>query len=521
MNLEAAVMRPLFGFLLVAYLITASGHLYLGDAWAMVRTAESVVTRGTLAIDFDAGFGGKRGPDGRFYAKYGAGIVVHMLAPAAVGHALSLLIPAERVAERRILTGLPASFVNAPCAALIGTLFYGTALALGYRARGAVWATFALTFGTMLWPYSKYDAFEPQMTAALMLGVYHAVRSRPGTSFAAGLACGWAMLVKPVAVLVAAPLGLYVWSRRGRRSVLFFAAGPALAVALTLAYDLVRFGNAFETGYSAEVQSYTIPLWMGLYGLLVSIGKGLVWYSPALVFAWLGRARFRERHPAEWKLCLGTFALHLLFYAGMQNWDGDWSWGPRYLLPCLPLLMLGALPLCAEPPTGWRRMALGAFGAFAMFVQVLGVAVNPSDYVSWISGHKAELGDFLHQPKKVYIPWHPHHFNPDFSPLRGHLHLLRETLAVAAGAAPRPMVIYSSVEEHNDEAGHTLEKVMEIPVTPRQLGFDLWVPVLVGLAGGHVAPALGVWIAFMILALLLVRQRRLVWRMVRLSEMED
>lgn len=518
---EAAVTRPLFGFLLAAYLITAAGHLYLGDAWSMLRTAESIVTRGQLAIEPDPGFGGKRGPDGRFYAKYGAGVAAHMLVPAAVGHALSELVPPEKKLERALWMGLPASYVNAPFTAAIGAVFFAIALALGYPPRASVWAALALAFGTMLWPHAKHDAFEPQMTAALMVGAWYAIHSGAGTSFKAGLACGWAMLVKPVAVLVAAPLAVYVAARRGRRGFLGFSAGPALAIALTLAYDLVRFGNPLETGYSAEVQAFGIPLVMGVYGLVFSAGKGLLWYSPALVFAALGAPRFRARHPLEWNLVLWTTALHLVFYGMQQNWDGDWCWGPRYLLPCLPFLMLCALPVTDAPPSGWRFGLLGALGALAMFVQVLGVGINPSTYVKWVSSQKATLGDFLAQPQKTYIPLHPHHFNPDFSPLRGHLHLLRETLATPAGGQPRPMIIYSSVEERTDDGGHHLERVLELPLPAEHLGLDLWLPVTLALAGGRPLPTIAVWLAFMILALALVRQRRRVWRLVRLAEVED
>lgn len=512
----AAVMRPLCGFLLAAFLLTGSGHLYLGDAWSMVLTAEAVVTRGQLSIEHQPAFGGKFASDGRFFAKYGPAVAAHMLLPAALGHALEKLLPEGRVEERRILMGLPASFVNGPFSALACTMFFGIALLLGYRARVALWCTLALAFGTMVWPYAKHDAFEPQMTAALMVALYASMGGAPG---GAGLACGWAMLVKPVAVLVGLPLAVYVYARRGGSAGLrAFAVGPACAVAGVLAYNFVRFGNAFETGYSAEVQGFSIPLVMGLYGLLLSAGKGVVWYSPALVLAALGSRRFSGRHPAEWALVMGTCAVHLAFYSLQQNWDGDWCWGPRYLLPCVPLFMLLALPLFEQPAGEWRTLALGIVGGLAFFVQVLGVAVNPLDHPRWMSGHKAVLGDFLRQPDKIYIPLHPHHFNPDFSPLRGHLHLLSATLAAAVGRRPAPMLIYSSLEEHSDQAGHRLEKPLELDVDPRRLGLDLWLPLMAGIARVSVPAYLAVWISFALVALALVKQRRTLWRRVRESE---
>lgn len=517
MSRGAVAMRPLFCFLLALYVLTSSGHLYLGDAWSMVRTAQSVVTRGELAIAFDDSFGGKFGPDGRFYSKYPPGVLAHMLVPAAIGDRLERL--ATTPDARKVLMGLPASFVNALFAALTGTLFFGVALRLGYAPRPAALATLALACGTIVWPYSKHDAFEIQMTAPLLLALYVLVGDSPRAGLLAGLAIGWAMLAKPVAVLAVPGLAWVAWRRRPSPAQLAqLAAGPALALALTLAYNAARFGSPLETGYSAEVQAYAIPFLMGLYGLLLSAGKGVLWYSPALSFAAAGARRFGQRHPEVHAMAAGTFALHVLFYAIQQNWDGDWCWGPRYLVPCVPFLMLLALPLFEEPPRGWRLLALGAIGGLAVGVQLLGLAIDPSDYARFLSAHKAELGDFLHRPEKVYAPLHPHHFNPDFSPLRGHLYLFSATMAARYGGTPAPMMIFSSIEERSDRTGHHLEPVLALPVDTRRLGLDLWLPLFSDIAKAY-PPLFGlVWLAFALDALALVRMRRRLWRAIRAAE---
>ena len=53
-----SIPRAFFAVVLAVYLLTGSGRMYLGDAWSVVRTAESVLARGELAIEFDPGFGG-------------------------------------------------------------------------------------------------------------------------------------------------------------------------------------------------------------------------------------------------------------------------------------------------------------------------------------------------------------------------------------------------------------------------------------------------------------------------------
>ncbi len=71
-------------------------------------------------------------------------------------------------------------------------------------------------------------------------------------------------------------------------------AGPALGLALALAghaaYGWARFGSPFETGYGAQASpaAFTTPALVGLYGLLLSSGKGVAWFAPALWLAPLG-----------------------------------------------------------------------------------------------------------------------------------------------------------------------------------------------------------------------------------------
>jgi hypothetical protein len=525
---------PLFALAVATYLMTASGHLYLGDAWSVLRTAEAIVTRGALDIPFDEQHGGAFGPDGLFYCKYGPALVVHMLAPAAAGTLLerALCGPAATADERSLAMGLPASLANVPFCAAAVALTFEAARRIGYARVPALWASLALAFGTMLWPHAKLDAFESSLACALILCFCLLVGDRPRAA-AAGLALGWAVLIKPAALVALPVLGAYAAHaargggggggvRGGAASALIrFVAGPAAAVALTLAYNAVRFASPLETGYSAEVQTTTIPFLMGLYGLLLSAGKGVFFYSPALLLALAGAARFARRHVAEAGAILGVAAVHLVLYASLQNWDGDWSWGPRYLLPCLPFLMLLALPVFDEPPAARAgRVALAAVCAAGVGVQILAVLPHPWDYIRWIASHKSTLGDFLGKPEKVYVPLHPHHFNPDFSPLRGQFHMLRVHLARAAGRPAPPMRIHSSIEETSDRSGHRLERVLELPPPDDVQGIDVWIatgPAIAARVPGTRArlAALLCWVLFAANAMAIVASRRALRRAFR------
>src|SRR5262249_12099042 len=138
---------------------------------------------------------------------------------------------------------------------------------------------------------------------------------------------------------------------RRPRAWLVPLSGIVAALAGHAVYNLARFGTPFETGYGAQasVGAFTTPLWVGVYGLLLSSGKGAAWFAPALWLAPAGVAamvRSRQHSDAARKgddarraawAIVAAWAAALLVYGRFQHWGGDGSWGPRYLVPLLPL----------------------------------------------------------------------------------------------------------------------------------------------------------------------------------------
>jgi len=175
--------------------------------------------------------------------------------------------------------------------------------------------------------------------------------------------------------------------RRGRRD-----AGPFLALAgvVTLAvlgYNLWAFGSV-QGGY-AEMNrthaqwhgvetAWSPDLLGGLGGLLVSPSRGLLVYSPVLVFALAGLLGALRRDALLRHLAGGVGASMGLLGAYTVWWGGH-SFGPRLLTDLLPALVLGLVP--AWPRT-WRSGLLrgGFVAAFALSVgvQAVGAFFYPS-----------------------------------------------------------------------------------------------------------------------------------------------
>ena len=159
-----------------------------------------------------------------------------------------------------------------------------------------------------------------------------------------------------------------------RRACLAFAGWLPFA-ALWLAFEIVRFGRPFAS-YQGERFSHGVL--DGLWRLTVGANKGLFLYFPLALLAVWGLARLaRERRALA--LALGGFSLFLLVTtAAWWSWDGTSGWGPRLLVPLVPVLAaLAVVGAVAIPPFVFRVL----FGV-GVAVNALG-AIQPDGALAW------------------------------------------------------------------------------------------------------------------------------------------
>jgi hypothetical protein len=219
----------------------------------------------------------------------------------------------------------------------------------------------------------------------LALSIYLVLRGSPA---GAGVAVGLMLGARPPTLFAGIGLvgyGLWRDPRWGMRML-----GLVGATLLPLvAYNYWYFGSA-QGGY-AWIQatnrelhfvdsSWSTAVTDGLAGLLVSPSRGLLVYSPVLVFALAALVWVAVRGPLRLEHFLaGGFVLGLLLVSRYSVWWGGHSFGPRYLADFLPLLAVFLLPAmaCVER----SRLLATAFVcllAVSVAVQAIGVLCYPS-----------------------------------------------------------------------------------------------------------------------------------------------
>ncbi|GIW05312.1 MAG: hypothetical protein KatS3mg060_0117 [Dehalococcoidia bacterium] len=366
----------LFLLLWAIYVFTASARFHSDDEMSVFALAASLVGRGDVTIDQiawnqDLGGGvGRALEDGRVYSKYGIGGAL-ALAPLL---AVSQLVPWAGA------VGM-ATVLNAPLTAATAALLYLVGRRLGTAPAACALAALSFGLATFAWVYARYLFGEPIVAFLWMLAFWLLLGRSPTSALGAGLAAGAAILVR-TAGAVGAPffLPLIFAGRRRIVSIVGFALPNALALVAVGLYNAARFGNPLDSGYN-PIESFTAPLGEGLWGLLLSPGRGIVWYAPPVLLALAGAPILLRRRPAAGATALLLVLANILLYAKWHAWHGGWGWGPRLLLPIVPVILVLALPVfgraVAGGALGWgARLAVGALFFGGVAVSALGVLVD-------------------------------------------------------------------------------------------------------------------------------------------------
>lgn len=371
-----------FLILLGVYLATSSFRIETIDTAVRLEVARSVAAGEggairplTMRTPFGI-VGSFPGRDGRHYSVYGIGQSLLMLPLTWAG-------PGRDVAL--------ATLINPIATAATGAILVLLGLSLGYTRRIAVVGALLFGLGTLAWPQAKFTFEAPLEMTAGTAAIYLLLTGGRRAAAVAGVAFGFALLVRPSAVvMLLALLWLLLVEDRDRRARLFaFATTAAPLVLLALAYNVHRWGDPLATGYVQTGYRYLDLQWEGLIGLLLSPGRGFFWYSPVLLLAAIFFRRLKPRHTHLFTASLIFCASYVAFLSFVTVWSGDWTWGPRHLLPIAPIIALGLFPALESSVP---RSVVGALVAVSMLVQLVGASVNYETYYLWHNQWVRETG---------------------------------------------------------------------------------------------------------------------------------
>ncbi|MGI6366763.1 MAG: glycosyltransferase family 39 protein [Anaerolineae bacterium] len=361
--------------LLAVYLLSFAGQFRSIDEYAMYARVESLAQGQGLATP-QLAFSARHHPVGSL--EPGQPLL------AAPLYALGKALPgASTVAAVMLFSALVT--------AATGAVLYRLARTLEMGPGAAALTALAWGIGTTAWPYARSFFREPLLGLLWCLAACWCLRWQRGRgrwALAGTLAAlALAALVK-ISSVGAAPVFLLalLWDperrrlRLGRRGWALCALGLLLALGGASVLWQLRYGSAFP------LARYTWGYPWGraalvAYGLLLSPVKGILFFSPILLATLPGWPRLLRRQGAAAALVAGVTAALLYTYGSAAQWHGgSVVWGPRFMVPLLPLLILpyGLALGCRHP---LARLWVLLWSAMGLLVQGAAGTASWSDAV--------------------------------------------------------------------------------------------------------------------------------------------
>jgi hypothetical protein len=363
---DRAYAALIFTTLYLVYLLTFNGVFRTIDELGLYAMTESVVQRGDFSTP-QILFAKYHNPVGKIES--GQAIA------AAPLYAL-----AEPLANVNNIQAV--MLFNPIITALTAAMLYLIARQLQYSVRraGALGYTFGLA--TLAWPYARTFLREPLVGLLFVVALFayltwrHTGRIRWLIGMLAMLAIATtvksiSLVIVPVFILLAAVDLL----QRQRR---FLPLVGAAMIGLLLLGILIA-----ENRYTTSIDSFTqylsgftlTQVLTTIYGMLLSPGKGIVFYMPVILAAWLSIARVRRYRRLFWGFGVVVPLAMIIGYGNNLSWFGGQVWGPRFLMPVLPLMVLPLLD-CLDRRSTWVLIAIS-----------IGLQFGPVT-ADWAIGHR-------------------------------------------------------------------------------------------------------------------------------------
>lgn len=408
MNLSRYLKKnriPILIFILfvLIYALTAKGYLAVPDSEFSLRTAKSIVERGSLTINatnFERGYV-FHADDGRIYSKYGLGLALLWVPYVVAGKLIAQLTSFPEDTAISFLISFYNIFFGA------GAVVLMCFIVRFFKASVKISVVMACLLGlaTMSWRYSVYDFSEVTQMFFLLLAVYCVLKNNEKSLIIGGFSLGFLFLLRISNLIYLPILILFILLNYDRvkrnkiKNLLLFLTCIIVFLSIILFLNYIRFGNILESGYKDdESLKFSLNIIPGnIFRLLLQFHKGTFVYAPILLLGMSGYFKFFRLYRKESILFLGIIITNLCFYASFYGYHGDWSWGPRYLVIATPLYLLPLYVFLKKKNI--IKSTLVFLVVLSFLIQLVSVLQNDYEYLQITAG-----GAGVKIPKKMPPP---------------------------------------------------------------------------------------------------------------------
>jgi hypothetical protein len=419
------------------YLLTYRGFPLSQDTYYIFDSVESFIRRGTfdLTYEFTGNF--------RIPADNGAPWLPSPQEP------LNIVLVAPFYWLGSQLSGVGTVHVtwlfSLFMSAFVGVNLFWGALWLRYPLKVAWWGALIFGVSTLTWTYSRFLFREPITTFFVLWcsisAIYVHREWRQNKFPIKGLlvfiiAFAGTFLSKEISItllpglllIILPPLKRFRWRViLPRLIVLGVVVGLFIVFVLSVDQSSTRY--SFDS-WLRRLNSFNLSIFFeSILGYQISLSRSFWLHSPILLVGLLSTRQLLKR--GEWQIVAGAWLMLIVLsgaYVGYSiGWWGNWGWGPRYMLPLIPIFMIGVFEVMTHQiQTRTHKILFAGVVILGVAMQVIGMATQLPNYYTdmFFLGILPELRE---QPQ-----WGAYNWQWEYSPLNYHLkHFNLATMDIA------------------------------------------------------------------------------------------
>jgi hypothetical protein len=464
-----------FIFFLVLNVLSSGGHFDWRDGVETFIVTESMIVKGSTMIHSD--LPSVKELYGKSYDRSNVTTV-----PQPYHSPRSLLLATISIPFYYVATVLfyspvavTALFVNSVLIALTALVVFSFSFKLYGSIKISFLSGLIFSFCSFVWPYNTSLYPQPLQALLIITPVYliyrsehqhHAficnytnggininsaswLKSKFVYPILSGSLLGLAVLAHPSSIItVPGFIAYFVLSpvTFSKKALIAFMIPLTIIIFIVVLVNFWRFGSVTEFGYYGYGSVAVHGGWEGLLGLLISPGFGMVVYFPPVIlvpFA-VRKLIFKKQYRHVAFLIVYLSVAFWLFFGTLSydepvSWSGAFAWGPRYMIPLLPLFVVavGSLFSGLGRDSVLQIIAISSLCVSGFFVNFVGKLI----WVSYVANYIWErLGLQMIAPNY----WSIVAWNPLYSPIVLHYKVLTENFLTQI----RPEYYYGTINHY-------------------------------------------------------------------------
>ena len=217
--------------------------------------------------------------------------------------------------------------------------------------------TFAFAFCTSLWSVAGRALWmHGPLMLALLVAIYLVTSDRLNKKKAMwiGLILSFTFIIRPTGLIFFTIFLVYFITTNRKLALTYFIAGAVILGGFFL-LNLSIYQNIlspYYLYYSNILSGSGFPnFFEAMAGNLISPGKGLLIFSPVLIFSGIGvymKIKMKNFSKLDASLLI-IFVLYFIAISIVTKWWDGWSFGPRYISDVLPILIFFIIPFFKYP----------------------------------------------------------------------------------------------------------------------------------------------------------------------------